>query len=85
MEYCCKLGLNKRVLGLGEDSKLSKMPTVNKPRIRCHFVGATHHETLQRIGVQEECNYYQQHWFSAGLEVKIIILLFKTSIDCWFL
>lgn len=43
------------------------MPTVNKPRVRNHFMGATHHETLQRIDVQDEFNYYQQHWFSAGL------------------
>lgn len=46
------------------------MPTVNRPRIRNHFMGATHHETLQRIEMQDDCNFYQQHWFSAGLEVK---------------
>lgn len=59
-----------RFAGLNEDNKLGTMPTVNKPRVRSHFVGATHHETLQRIGLQDECNYYQQHWFSAGLEVQ---------------
>lgn len=35
-------------------------------------MGDTHHETLQRIEVRDDCNYYQQHWFSAGLEVKSI-------------
>lgn len=60
------------IIGLGNDElNASKAYSTAKPRIRKGSLRATHHETLQRIDPSfEHFNHYQQHWFSAGLEVR---------------
>lgn len=63
-----------RVLGISDNKTRIKKIALVKPQLKKSNVRGTHHETLQRIAdVQDICNHYQQHWFSAGLEVSIVI------------
>lgn len=43
-----------------------------KVRIKKENIKGTHHEALQRIyGQSDVSNYYQHHWFSSSLEVRL--------------
>lgn len=71
-------------LGLDNDkSRLQKIALV-KPHVRKNSLRATHHEVRQRIATDfDACNHYQQHWFSAGLEVSNVLKQNLGLISIW--
>lgn len=67
-----------QILGLSElNAKIDaqKDPTIVKPRFKRGNIRETYHEVLQRIDSETDVyNHYQQHWFSASLEVSAKII-----------
>lgn len=74
------LGLSE----LGAKIDARKDPTIVKPRYKRGNIRETHHEVLQRIDSETDVyNHYQQHWFSASLEVRYFlnVILHKKTIE----
>lgn len=68
-----------QILGLSElnaKTDVQKDPTVIKPRFKRGNIRETYHEVLQRIDSETDVyNHYQQHWFSASLEVTNNVII----------